>query len=119
MCAIKIVDTADNTLNESLSTNLNPQRVAFCTQGTPFAPNLGATVSGNSVMAHWNTVSGAEGYYLWASCPTMGWSAMYDWGARNSVSATIPSGQAYYVVVIPYNAEGTGSASNAVTLQAD
>ena len=117
--AIKIVDTADNTLNESISTNLNPQWVTFCTQGTPFAPKLGGTVSGNSVMAHWNTVSGAEGYRLWVSCPAVGWSALYDWGTRSSVSATIPGGLSYYVVVIPYNAEGTGTASNAVMLQAE
>ncbi|MCD6293650.1 MAG: hypothetical protein J7M20_01735, partial [Deltaproteobacteria bacterium] len=65
--AIKIVDTADNILNESIPTNLNPLFVAFCTQGTPLAPTLGSTVSGNNLMAHWNTVSGAEGYYLWIS----------------------------------------------------
>ena len=116
--AVKILDTADNTLDESISTNLNPQRVAFCTQGAPLAPTLGATVSGNSVMAHWNTVSGAEKYYLWASAPSSGWSALYDWGTRTSVSATVPSGVPYYVVVIPYNTEGTGAASNVVMVEA-
>ena len=113
---VKIVDTADNTLSENVSTNLNPQKVAFCTQGTPFAPTLGSTVSGNSVMAHWNTVSGAEGYYLWVSSPATGWSDLYDWGVKTSVSAVVPSGSSYYISVIPYNAEGSGAASNVVNL---
>ena len=114
---IKIMDTADNTLNENVSTSLNPQNVAFCTQGTPLAPMLGATVSGNRVMAHWDTVSGAEGYYLWAVEPSTGWSHLWDWGARTSVSATVAPGSSYYVSVIPYNAEGSGAASNVVNLK--
>ena len=114
---IKIMDTADNTLSENVSTSLNPQKVAFCTQGTPLAPMLGSTVSGNSVMAHWNTVSGAEGYYLWITAPTTGWTVLYDWGARTSVSATVAAESSYYVSVIPYNAEGSGAASNVVNLK--
>lgn len=114
---VKIVDTADNTLNESVSTNLNPQAVAFCTRGTPLAPTLGATISGNNVMAHWNTVSGAEGYYLWASDPSTGFTALWDWGTGTSVSATVAAGSSYYVSVIPYNAEGSGAASNVVQLK--
>ena len=116
--AIKIVDTANNTLNESVSTNLNPQKVAFCTRGTPLAPALGSTVSGNNVMAHWNTVSGAEGYYLWISRPETGWSEFYDWGTQTIVSATLLSGVSYYIAIIPYNAEGkTGAASNVACVE--
>ncbi len=114
---VKIVDTENNTLNENVSTNLNPQAVAFCTQGTPLAPTLGSTVFGNNVMAHWNTASGAEGYYLWISVPAIGWSVLHDWGTQTSVSAErVPVGYYYYVSVIPYNAEGTGAASNVVIL---
>ena len=116
--AIKIVDTADNILNESIPTNLNPLFVAFCTQGTPLAPTLGSTVSGNNLMAHWNTVSGAERYYLWISAPASGWTALYDWKTRTSVSATVPAGSSFYVSVIPYNAEGlTGAASKVVHIE--
>ena len=114
---VKIMDTADNTLNENISTNLNPQQVAFCTQGTPLAPVLGSTVFENTVMAHWNTVSGAEGYYLWAVDPSTGWTHLWDWGAQTSVSATVAAGSSYYVSVIPYNAEGPGAASNVVNLK--
>ena len=116
---VKIVDTADNILSENVSTNLNPQAVAFCTQGTPFAPTLGSTVSGNNLMAHWDTVSGAEGYYLWASDPSIGYTALWDWGTSTSVSATVPAGSSFYVSVIPYNAEGSGAASNVVQLKTD
>jgi hypothetical protein len=114
---VKIVDTTDNTLNENVATNLDPQAVAFCTQGTPLAPTLGATISGNDVMAHWNTVSGAEGYYLWASDPSTGFTALWNWGTSTSVSATVAAGSSYYVSVIPYNAEGSGAASNVVQLK--
>ena len=114
---VKIMDTADNTLSENVATSLNPQNVAFCTQGTPLAPMLGSTVSGNNVMAHWDTVSGAEGYYLWVVDPSTGWSHLYDWGTRTFVSATVAAGASYYVSVIPYNAEGSGAASNVVHLE--
>ncbi|MBW2709080.1 MAG: hypothetical protein JRD04_07335 [Deltaproteobacteria bacterium] len=115
---VKIVDTADNTLNENIATNLNPQAVAFCTRGVPLAPTLGSTVSGNNVMAHWDTVSGAEGYYLWISEPASSWTALYDWKTRTSVSAMVPAGSSFYVSVIPYNAEGlTGAASNVAHIE--
>ena len=116
---VKIVDTADNILSENVATDLNPQAVAFCTRGTPFAPTLGATVSGNNVMAHWNTVSGAEGYYLWVSEPATGWTGFWNWGTSTSVSTTVAAGKSYYVSVIPYNAEGSGAASNVVQLKTD
>jgi hypothetical protein len=116
--ALKIVDTADNTINESVSTNLDPQKVAFCTTGTPLAPKLGATAYGNTVMAHWDTASGAEGYYLWVSQPATGWTHLYNWGSQTSVTATVPTGATFYVSIIPYNAEGSGAASNVVILTA-
>ena len=112
--AVKIVDTADNSLSESISTNLNPQAVAFCTRGTPLAPTLGATVSGNNVIVHWNTVSGADGFYLWYSEPATGQSVFGPWGTRTSVSAALASGSSFYVSVIPYNTAGSGAASNVV-----
>lgn len=113
---IKIVDTTDNTVNENVATSLNPQKVAFCTQGTPFAPSIGSTVSGNNLMAHWDTVSGAEGYYLWISEPSTGWTALYNWGTKTSVSATVAAGMSYYVSVIPYNASGSGVASKTINV---
>lgn len=115
---LKIVDTADNTISESVSTNLDPQKVAFCTTGTPLAPKLGATVYGNTVMAHWDTASGAEGYYLWVSQPTTGWTRLYDWGSQTIVTATVPAGATFYVSIIPYNTAGSGAASNVVILTA-
>ena len=116
---VKIMDTENNTISQNVDTNLNPQKVAFCTQGTPLAPTLGSTVSGNNVMVHWNTVSGANGYYLWVTQPLTGWTTLYDWGTRTSVSATLaPTGAPFYVAIIPYNAKGTGAASNVVAIQA-
>ena len=112
--AIKIVDTSDNSLNETLYTNLNPASVSFCVSGVPLAPDIGYTVSGNNIMVHWNTVSGADGYYLWAIQPGTGWSALYDWGVKTRISATVPGGSQFYVSVIPYNASGTGAASDVV-----
>jgi hypothetical protein len=114
---VKIVDTENNSINESISTNLNPQKVAFTTQGTPLAPMAGASIFENMIMVHWNMVSGAEGYYLWVSCPVYGYTALFDWGAKNSVTAALPTGVTYYVVVIPYNSQGTGEASKAVVLE--
>ncbi len=113
---VKIVDTTNNTVNENVATSLNPQKVAFCTKGTPLAPSIGSTVSGTWVSVHWNTVSGAEGYYLWVSAPASGWTALYDWNTT-SVSATVPAGSSFYVSVIPYNAEGSGIASNVVHIE--
>jgi len=115
---VKIVDTADNTLNENVATNLNPQAVAFCTRGTPFAPTIGSTVSGTWIRVHWNTVSGAEGYYLWISEPATGWTMLYDWGTLTSIDAILPAGTSLYVSVIPYNASGTGAASKAINVVA-
>jgi len=109
---IKIVDTENNTVNENVATSLNPQKVAFCTKGTPLAPTLGSTVSGNTIMLHWDTVSGAEGYYVWISFPALNWTTFHDWGTRTSFSATIPAGWTYYISIIPYNASGSGAASN-------
>lgn len=115
---IKILDTENNTVNENIATNLDPQKVAFCTKGTPLAPKLGATIYGNTVMAHWDTASGAEGYYLWVSQPATGWTHLYNWGTQTSVTATVPTGATFYVSIIPYNAEGSGAASNVVILAA-
>ena len=113
--AVDIVDTIDNSLNASLNTNLNPQAVAFCTIGPPLAPTLGSTMVGNTVTFHWNTVSGADGYYLWGATPQLGGiSAIYDWGTRTSATVNLPSGMTLYVSIIPYNAEGSGTASNVV-----
>lgn len=113
---VKIVDTTTDTLNESLATNLNPGKVSFCVSGTPLAPQIGYSVSGNSLMIYWNMVSGAEGYYLWAAQPATGWSALFNWGSRNSLSATVSSGSTFYVSVIPYNASGSGAASSVVQI---
>ena len=115
---VKIVDTADNSISESISTNLNPQKVAFCTQGTPLAPMAGVSVFEDKIMVHWDTVSGAEGYYLWVSQPASGYTHLFDWGSKTSVTATIPQGITYYVVIIPYNSQGTGVASKAVEVAA-
>jgi hypothetical protein len=112
---VDIVDTANNTLNESLNTNLNPQEVAFCTAGPPLAPTLGSTTSGEDVMFHWDTASGAEGYYLLGMIPQYGGvSAVYDWGTGTSISVALPAGMSLYATVIPYNAEGAGDSSNVV-----
>ena len=97
------------------NTNLNPQEVAFCTVGPPLAPTLGSTVSGEDVMFHWDTSSGAEGYYLLGATPQYGGiSAVYDWGTGTSASVGLPDGMALYVAIIPYNAEGAGESSNVV-----
>jgi hypothetical protein len=115
---VDIVDTTDNSLNESLDTNLNPQAVAFCTTGPPLAPTLGSTMVGGTVSFHWNTVSGADGYYLLGATPQNGGiSGMYDWGTGTSVSASLPAEMALYVAIIPYNAEGAGDSS--IVLRAD
>ena len=112
---VDIVDTADNSLNESLGTNLNPQAVAFCTTGPPLAPTLGSTMAGDTTAFHWNTVSGADGYYLLGATPQSGGiSAIYDWATGTSASVSLPAGMALYVAIIPYNAEGAGDSSNVV-----
>ncbi len=113
--AVDIVDTADNTLNESLGTNLNPQAVAFCTTGPPLAPTLGSTTFGQDGMFHWDTASGADGYYLLGAMPQYGGiSALYDWGTGTSASTVLPAGMTLYVAIIPRNAEGAGESSNVV-----
>jgi len=111
---VDIVDTENNTLSESLNTNLNPQNVAFCTSGTPLAPILGSSLDGSTVSVYWNTCSGAEGYYLLASIPAINWSLMLDVGTRTRASGSFSSlhGVSIYVIIIPYNAQGFGEASN-------
>ena len=89
---VKIVNTVDNSINESLSTNLNPQKVSFCTQGTPLAPKVGVSVFEDKILFHWDIVSGAEGYYLWYSSPTTGANFFINWGTRTSITATIAPG---------------------------
>ncbi len=116
---VDIVDTENNTLNESLDTNLNSQSVAFCTAGPPLAPTLGSCLNGSIASAHWNLVSGAEGYYLLASIPEVNWSVMLDWGTGTSASGDFShlSGVSIYVTIIPYNAEGFGEASNVARIE--
>lgn len=115
---VDIVDTADNRVNESLNTNLDPQSVAFCTTGSPLAPTLGSTMDGDTVTFHWNTVSGADGYYLWAMTPQYGAiTAIYDWGTKTSASLSLPSGMMLYINIVPYNAAGSGDASNVVRVE--
>ena len=116
---VKLVDTATNSINESLSTNLNPQAVAFCTQGTPLAPKVGVSVFGTKIMIHWDVVSGAEGYYLWYSCPIAGNTFFLDMGTETSLTTTIGRNVTYYVSIIPYNAHGTGTASRVVPVTAE
>ncbi len=115
---LRIVNTEDNTISESVGTNLNPQKTAFCTTGTPLAPNLGVSVFETNIMIHWDVVSGAEGYYIWVSAPPYGYSALFDWGSGTSVTATLPAGITYYVSIIPYNSQGTGEASKVVQVAA-
>ena len=116
---VDIVDTKDNTIDESVSTSLSPQRVAFCTSGAPLAPTLGATVAGTAVLAHWDTVSGADGYYLWVTFPDSLYSVIFNMGTVTSVSATLWSGASCYIAVIPFNAEGSGTGSNVVHVAVD
>ena len=112
---VDIVDTTDNSLNASLLTNLNPQAVVFCTTGPPLAPTLGSTMVGDYVTFHWNTVSGADGYYILGATPQYGGiSVCYDGGTNTSLSLSLPSEVALYVAIIPYNADGFGDASNVV-----
>ncbi|MDZ7699719.1 MAG: hypothetical protein U5R49_23250 [Deltaproteobacteria bacterium] len=114
---VDIVDTEDGALNESLDTNLNPTAVAFCTTGTPLAPSLGSSVSGTRAGVHWDIVSGAEGYYLWALAPDINWSAFLNVGTATSASADFPDGANLYITVIPYNTTGTGEASNTAHIE--
>ena len=112
---VDIVNTADNSLDESLGTNLNPQSVAFCTTGPPLAPTLGSSMVGDDVMYHWDTASGADGYYLLGATPQYGGiSALYDWGTGTSASTILPAGMTLYVAIIPHNAEGAGDSSSVV-----
>ena len=69
--AVDIVDTADDSLNESLDTILNPQAVAFCTTGPPLAPTLGSTVDGQDVMFHWDTLPVRRDIIFWAQPRSM------------------------------------------------
>lgn len=114
---VDIVDTEDNALNESLDTNLNPQNVAFCTGGTPLAPTLGSTINSSTATVHWNIPSGAEGYYLWATAPDIRWCTTLDIGTATSAAADFPDGVNLYVAIIPYNAQGSGAASNVVHVE--
>jgi len=112
--AVDIVNTADNTLNERVDT-MNPQVVAFCTIGAPLAPTLGSTMAGDTTAFHWDTASGADGYYLLGATPQYGGiSAIYDWATGTIASVSLPAGMALYVAIIPYNAEGAGDSSNVV-----
>ena len=109
---IDIMDTESNTLIESLDTNLNPQNVAFCTSGTPLAPTLGSTINSSTLTVHWNIPSGADGYYLWVSAPDIRWCTTLDIGTMTSATAAFPGGVNLYLAIIPYNAQGSGTASN-------
>ncbi len=114
---VDIVNTENNTLSERLDTNLNPLSVAFCTTGAPLPPELGFTMTGDYVTFHWNTVSGAEGYYLWGLSYTSQYgfnSGVFDWGTNTSATARMPDGMTLYVAIVPFNADGFGEASNVV-----
>ena len=79
------------------------------------APDLSSAMVGSNVTFQWNTVPGADGYYLLGAAPQNGGiSALYDWGTGTSASVDLPAGMTLYVAVIPYNAQGAGAASKLV-----
>lgn len=89
---------------------------ATCTaEQTPTAPTLSLTTTGNTVTAKWTTNPSATGYRLnWAPYPSLSPILSAELGSTGQLSATLPSGSAYYVAVNAYQNNCRGAFSNIV-----
>ncbi|MEW6571573.1 MAG: hypothetical protein AB1390_10450 [Nitrospirota bacterium] len=81
---------------------------------TPAAPTLTISQSGGDVTLSWTSVPTATGYLIgYAPYPGVDYIEVLDVGKTTSFSFDLFSGSvAYYVVVVPYNANGLGGLSN-------
>ncbi|MCY4265029.1 MAG: serine protease [Gammaproteobacteria bacterium] len=72
------------------------------------ASNVSVSIEGTRVNLQWTAVVGATGYNLYyAPYPERTPIISRDMGNERSVDAELASGDAYYVVIEAYNAEGT------------
>ena len=112
---VDILNTATDTIDESVSTSLNPLRVVFCSEEAlepPDAPVLNVDVNGKIVTLSWNSVEGADGYVL-ASIRAHGLKVRYfDMGTKTGFRFIIPGKSSFYMGVHAYNGAGAGEISN-------
>ncbi|MFO8083122.1 MAG: fibronectin type III domain-containing protein [Desulfobacterales bacterium] len=95
---------------------LLPVQYAFPVQFalTPPSPVLTISQSGGSVILDWTSIPNATGYIIgYAPYPDIDYIEVIDAGKATSFSFDLLFGSvAYYVIVVPYNNNGWGSASN-------
>ena len=71
------------------------------------APVLTTSISGTTVTISWSAFAGACGCNLFcAPFPAQAPVASLDLGATDTISASLPSGSAFYLAVQPYTASG-------------
>ncbi|MDY6974076.1 MAG: hypothetical protein SV775_17445 [Thermodesulfobacteriota bacterium] len=112
---IDIIDTTDDTVDESISTNLNPQTVSFCIE-TDTLPelNMNVTVSGAIVTFSWNSVAGAAGYtLLFTPYPAFDYTCSIDMGIQTNATLYLWAGNATFLVAVQaYDNAGISVFSN-------
>ena len=122
---VDILNPATDTIDESVSTELNPQAIAFVTidtevppSGPPTAaPVVGATTAGEMFTVSWEAVAGAESYVLWF-VKDNDFTNIYQLNIGTLTSLSVPawSGYSITLAITATNAAGSGPFSNIVTL---
>ncbi|NOQ95458.1 MAG: hypothetical protein GQ555_02445 [Desulfobacterales bacterium] len=87
--------------------------------GLPEAPILSVSTSGRIVTISWTSIPNAEGYTLaYAPYPGLDYIGTLDMGTQTNAAFDFVAGNAaYYLAVLPYNANGNGTLSNIETFQ--
>ncbi len=112
-----VVNPSDNSIDEEISTNLNPQKVVFATSSTADpAPEInGITISGTretnqtiTVTADASSTDGQTMYYKFYFCANYGsvvyenatdWTVVQDYSTTNTAEYTFPKAGEYIIVV--------------------
>ncbi len=114
---MEILDPTDDSIKDQVSTDLNPQKVVFCSNAdTPVAPELDVSTQGTQVTIAWTPVPSVNGYLLYYASGPTGLGVM-PMGNRTSLTVNLFSGARFLFAVQPWNWSGLGAISNIGFLQ--
>jgi len=114
---IVIINPADNTIDERLSTNLNPLKVVFVSyDDVPTGDILQSTINGNDLTLSWNFQEEMQSYKLLCAFPPLTAESeifYLDLAGQTQLSVPgLPSGFACFVAIQATKMDGTETYSN-------
>ena len=126
---VVIIDSADNSVFDSFSTNLNPDRIVF-TPATTIpdanltAPVLAVQTAGNTVTLSWDTDPDADGYILYFAPFDLSFISSFNFPqipgpSQQSISFTVHAGDdvAAYFLMQSRSSGGFSELSNLIAFE--